>query len=269
MANGNENYALCPRHTRQNPNLLLDSRDFWLVNPTASMKLRLKDFAKYIAFSGDLRRYQKMPRAEKISWRDLYPCPRERTSTTAFDTHYFYQNIWAFCKIHASGAPAHVDVGSKVDYVGFLSTIMQVTFIDIRPLVTDLPDLASKAGSILEMPYPSDSIPSLSCLHVAEHIGLGRYGDPLDPLGTVKACRELKRVLAPGGNLYFGLPIGRPRVCFNAHRIHSPDQILEYFSGLKLLEFSLVDDAGHFRQNIEPAHGRDLKYGCGLFQFTK
>lgn len=210
-----------------------------------------------------------MAGAENISMRDLYPILNERTSTTSFDTHYFYQDIWAFRKVFESGVKTHVDVGSKVDYVGFLSAITQVTFIDIRPLVTDLAGLESKPGSILEMPYLNDSVSSLSCLHVAEHIGLGRYGDPLDPLGTVKACKELQRILASGGNLYFALPIGRPRACFNAHRIHSPDQILEYFSDLKLIEFSFVNDKGHFLQNVEPGIGRDAKYGCGLFQFTK
>ncbi len=84
------------------------------------------------------------------------------------------------------------------------------------------------------------------------HIGLGRYGDPLDPEGTIKAINELKRVLvlAVGGNLYFSLPVGSPRLCFNAHRIHSPGQILEYFSDLKLVEFSGVDDKGNFLENI-------------------
>ena len=232
-------------------------------------KLKIKNIPKYLSFFSDLRRYKRIPGAEDISARDLYPILDERTSTTAFDTHYFYQDIWAFRKILESGTKMHVDVGSKVDYVGFLSAITQVTFIDIRPLITDLPGLESKAGSILGMPYADGSVPSLSCLHVAEHIGLGRYGDPLDPLGTVKACRELQRVLAPGGNLYFGLPIGRPRVCFNAHRIHSTDQILEYFSGLKLVEFSFVDDSGRFLQDVDPAVAQDAKYGCGLFQFTK
>ena len=232
-------------------------------------KLKLKNIPKYLSFFSELRQYKRMPGAEKISMRDLYPILNERTSTTSFDTHYFYQDIWAFRKIHESGVKTHVDVGSKVDYVGFLSAITQVTFIDIRPLITDLSGLESKAGSILEMPYPNGSVSSLSCLHVAEHIGLGRYGDPLDPLGTAKACRELQRVLAPGGSLYFALPIGLPRTCFNAHRIHSPDQILEYFSELKLVEFSFVNDKGRFLQNVEPGIGRDAKYGCGLFQFTK
>jgi SAM-dependent methyltransferase len=233
------------------------------------VKIRLKHLPRLFAFYRELRRYEQLPGAEKIARRDLFPCLNERTATTSFDTHYFYQDIWAFRKILDSRAPQHVDVGSKVDYVGFLSAITQVTFIDIRPLVTGLPNLDSRAGSVLAMPYADGTIPSLSCLHVAEHIGLGRYGDPLDPLGTVKACRELQRVLAPGGNLYFGLPVGRPRVCFNAHRVHSPDQILEYFAGLQLVEFSLVDDRGHFQSNTAPAQARDLKYGCGLFQFTK
>jgi len=232
-------------------------------------KLRLKNIPKYFSFFSDLRRYESMFGAEKISRRDLYPCLDDRTSTTSFDTHYFYQDIWAFRKIFESGAKTHIDVGSKVDYVGFLSTITRVTFIDIRPLITDLDSLDSKAGSILAMPYEDNAISSLSCLHVAEHIGLGRYGDPLDPLGTVKACKELSRVLAPGGNLYFALPIGKPRVCFNAHRIHSPDQILEYFSGLKLVEFSFVNDKGRFLQKVDPSEAREAKYGCGLFQFTK
>jgi Caenorhabditis protein of unknown function, DUF268 len=232
-------------------------------------KLKLKNILKYISFFSELHQYKRMDGAEDISMSDLYPILDERTSTTEFDTHYFYQDIWAFRKILESGAEAHVDVGSKVDYIGFLSAITQVTFIDIRPLITDLPNLESKSGSILEMPYSDGSVSSLSCLHVAEHIGLGRYGDPLDPQGTVKACWELQRVLAPGGSLYFGLPVGKPRICFNAHRIHSPDMILEYFKGLTLEEFSFVDDRGHFVQAVNPEESRNEKYGCGLFHFKK
>lgn len=232
-------------------------------------KLKLKNIPGYISYFSELYKYKQMEGAEGIAVRDLYPILNERTSTTAFDTHYFYQDIWAFQKIFVSGVKAHVDVGSKVDYVGFLSAITRVTFIDIRPLVTDLSNLESKSGSILQMPYEDGSVSSLSCLHVAEHIGLGRYGDPLDPLGTVKACRELQRVLAPGGNLYFGLPVGRPRVCFNAHRIHSTDQILEYFAGLKLVEFSFVNDKGSFVRGVKPEDSRNEKYGCGLFHFRK
>lgn len=83
-----------------------------------------------------------------------------------------------------------------------LSTITKTTFIDIRPFKTDLKDLAVKKGDILNMPFEDNSIKSLSFLHVAEHIGLGRYGDKLDPEGTKKACIELSRILAPDGKLF-------------------------------------------------------------------
>jgi hypothetical protein len=119
------------------------------------------------------------------------------------------------------------------------------------------------------MPFKNDSVVSLSCLHVAEHIGLGRYGDPLDPLGTKKACKELARILAPAGNLYFSLPVGKPKLCFNAHRIHSPKQIIEYFSGLEIVNFCAIDDEGKFRKDVDMSAFENATYACGLFHFTK
>ena len=79
--------------------------------------------------------------------------------------------------------------------------------------------------------FATGSVDSLSCLHTIEHVGLGRYGDPVDPEGWVVAVRELARILAPGGRLYLGTPIGRERVCFNSERVFSPKTILEALSG--------------------------------------
>ena len=74
--------------------------------------------------------------------------------------------------------------------------------VDIRPLSLPMDTIHFRAGSILEMPFENASVASLSSICVIEHIGLGRYGDPPDPRGTQKALDELKRILAPGGNLY-------------------------------------------------------------------
>jgi hypothetical protein len=119
------------------------------------------------------------------------------------------------------------------------------------------------------MPYADNSLESLSCLHVAEHIGLGRYGDPLDPLGTRKAAAELTRCLAKGGNLFFALPVGRSRICFNAHRIHSPKTIIDYFNKLKLVELSGTTDDKRFIENIDINILENSKYACGMFWFRK
>jgi SAM-dependent methyltransferase len=104
---------------------------------------------------------------------------------------------------------------------------------------------------------------------VAEHIGLGRYGDPLDADGTRKAVRELTRILAPGGSLFFGLPVGIARTCFNAHRIHAAQTIREYFGGLELVEFSGVHDDCRFIERVALSEFEDDAYACGMFWFRK
>jgi SAM-dependent methyltransferase len=231
--------------------------------------IKLLSLPKYFGFIGDWIKYSRMKEAEHISLLDTYPCLYEKTKTTKFDRHYFYQDIWAFRRIYESKVVHHIDVGSRIDFVGFLSSITKVTFVDIRPLEATLENFESIKGDIQSLPFEDNSIQSLSCLHVAEHVGLGRYGDSLNPLGTKKSCQELSRVLAKGGNLYFSLPIGKPKVCFNAHRIHSSNQILQYFDGLKLVEFSGVDDKGLFRENIDIDAFEDADYTCGLFWFKK
>src|SRR5262249_34943075 len=119
------------------------------------------------------------------------------------------------------------------------------------------------------LPFADGGIPSLSCLHVIEHIGLGRYGDPLDPSGAERAAKELQRVLAPGGRLYLSTPVGRERVCFNAHRVFAPDTIVRIFSDLKPPHFAYVDDDGALHTSAAPDDARSLDYGCGLFRFAK
>jgi len=223
----------------------------------------------YLFYIKDMYKYSRSKGSEKIRLRNLYPQLHDNTKTTPFESHYFYQDSWAFEKIKKSMVKSHVDVGSNIKFISFLSKITKVTFVDIRPLEVNLKNLISKKGSLLSMPDKDNSVKSISCLHVAEHIGLGRYGDPIDPFGTRKAAKELSRVLAVGGYLYFSLPVGKPRICFNAHRIHSPKQILKYFKDLKLVEFSGVDDSCHFKENIDINSLDDSEYACGLFIFTK
>lgn len=230
----------------------------------------LRALSKYPGYLRDLWKYSRMDGAEPIKLRDTYPCLLDKKSTTRIDSHYFYQDIWAFKKVKQSKPKLHVDVGSNVNFVGFLTAITKVDFVDIRPLDAPyLTNIENIKSSILVLPYKDNSLESISCLHVAEHIGLGRYGDSLDPLGTKKAAAELSRCLAKGGNLFFSVPVGRPRLCFNAHRIHSPGQILDYFRDLKLVELSGSTDQKEFVDNIDIAKLENEKYACGMFWFTK
>ena len=83
--------------------------------------------------------------------------------------------------------------------IGAISGSVPTIFVDYRPLEVRLPGLTCVAGTIEQLPFADVSLRSLSCLHVIEHIGLGRYGDSLDPDGSRKAAVELQRVVAVGG----------------------------------------------------------------------
>jgi SAM-dependent methyltransferase len=222
-----------------------------------------------VRFVGDLRAYRRLPGAEPIALGDLWPMLSDRVATSPYDRHYFHQDAWAARRI-ADRAPAeHVDVASRVDLAGFLTSVTEVTYVDIRPLEARMPRLSSVAGSVLALPYPDRSLDSVSCLHVAEHIGLGRYGDPLDPHGTRKAAAELQRVLAPGGELLFSLPVGRPRLVFNAHRVHDPRAVAEFFDELELVEFCGVDDAGEWVEGRQLEDLADSEYACGCYRLRR
>ena len=107
---------------------------------------------------------------------------------------------------------------------------------------------------------------------VVEHLGLGRYGDPIRPDADLAAMIELQRVLAPGGDLYFVVPVGKPRLAFNGCRVYSFEQITESFANLKLNEFALVQDdeiGGPLIRKADPAWVAKQKYACGCFHFTK
>jgi SAM-dependent methyltransferase len=184
---------------------------------------------------------------------------------------YFHQDLWAARLIYARRPPQHVDIGSRIDgFVAHLLTFMPVTVVDIRPLETDVQGLRFVQGDMCRLDgFETGSVNSLSCLHTIEHVGLGRYGDPIDPEGWFAAVRELARILAPGGRLYLGTPIGHERVCFNSERVFSPKTILDAVADLELISLAAIDEADRFVPSADVNRIMALSYGCGLFEFTK
>ncbi len=215
-----------------------------------------------------LFKYRKLSK-ELVSYRDLQPCLGDWLPHTPFDPHYFYQGAWLARRLKKINPNAHIDIASSVLTISVLSAFIKTTFVDYRPLKANLDGLDSIPGDILQMPFPDSSIPSLSCLHVIEHIGLGRYGDPINSLGSQMAAAEIKRVISTGGHLFLSLPIGRERACFNAHRVHAPTTVMKMFEGMSLIDFSYIDDRGGFHHNANIHDADNLHYGCGCFHFQK
>ncbi|HVY72534.1 MAG TPA: glycosyltransferase [Candidatus Paceibacterota bacterium] len=228
------------------------------------MRAYRKDFSTFKTLS------QAQGRGEPL-WDDRRPELFDNTSTTPFDAHYIYHPAWAARVLHRTNPSLHIDISSTLTFSSILSAFIPVRFYDYRPAPLKLSNFESLHADLTALPFQDGSIASLSCMHTIEHIGLGRYGDPLDPNGDRTAIAELIRVLAPGGNLLFVTPVGKPRVRFNAHRIYSYRQIMEYFNGLELVEFSLLPDdiSQGIVENASQAQSDAQNYGCGCFWFRK
>lgn len=240
-----------------------------IISPVFDPIRLLQGIYGYVWYVKDLITYKTIAPATKLLSTNLFPVLNEKTSLTSFDAQYFYHPIWAFNRIIKSNPKEHVDIASDYRFSGYLSNFVKTTFIDIRPIKTSLINLAIKKGSALALPYKENSISSLSCLHVIEHIGLGRYGDTIDPQGSIKACNEFRRVLKKGGLLYLATPIGREKICFNAHRIFNPETIVNYLKPLILIEFSVITDEEKYLQYVSPKNYTSQNYACGLFIFKK
>lgn len=194
----------------------------------------------------------------------LHPCLRDKTSFTPIEYTYFYQDTWAAKQIFDLAPEHHFDVGSSVKSMALISQRIPVTMVDIRPPEVVLDGFDFIKGSILSLPFNDGSIVSLSSLCVVEHIGLGRYGDPIDPSGSEKAASELSRVLAPGGHLFFSVPVDSDnRVYFNAHRAFTRSRVLGLFPGL-----NLVEDAYIYGSKMYDQYDVGKGFGTGLFHFT-
>lgn len=215
-----------------------------------------KDISAWQRFWRSYRRYNQLLGASPpLSLNYLYPCLGDDIKETPIEPIYFYQDAWAFGKIVKKQPAFHIDVGSHFKFVALLSRVVKVTMVDIRPLSLPLDTLEFRQGSITHLPFEDASVPSVSSLCVVEHIGLGRYGDPLDPSGAEKAIAELKRIVQPEGDLYLSVPLdNETRVCFNAHRTFRENDLMRLFKPFEVCEQRYIYGR-EFGGHIKPGFG--------------
>jgi hypothetical protein len=247
----------------------------YLINKFQPLISAFKLIPSYIVFIKDYRDFKKQfklsGRESVISWKESQPCLHDKTNQTPFDNHYTYHPAWAARVLKEINPKEHVDISSILSFSTIVSAFIPIKFYDYRPAAIKLDNLQTGKADLQALPFSDNSIESLSCLHTIEHIGLGRYGDPVDVNADIKAISELKRVLKKGGNFLFVTPIGKSKIKFNAHRIYSYAQIMDYFSDLTLKEFSLVTDSSSSSivKNASKELADQQNYGCGCFWFTK
>jgi len=166
---------------------------------------------------------------------------------------YFLQDIIFSSHILSLPIRSHLDVGSRIDgFVAQIACSRPIDVLDIRPAqLAYTPNLRFIQGDILSPPSClSQQYELVSSLHALEHVGLGRYGDPIAPDGFEMALANLSSFVAPGGDLMISLPVAEMKynlLQFNSQRLFSHSRLADLL-GLLLPSFRpvwsfIVDDA--------------------------
>lgn len=193
-------------------------------------------------------------------------------SAGAADGHYFWQDLICAQWINEENPDKHFDVGSRVDgFIAHLLASREITLLDIRPLPYQIPRLTVLEGDIqIESQQSAQLYSSVSSLHSIEHFGLGRYMDPIDPLGHEKGLLNLAAMVNTEGSLYVSFPIGAATVEFNSQRIIDPIWPQKILDGFVLERFVLIPWKGTPMNNILPSQvDRNIFGQAGLYKFRK
>lgn len=192
--------------------------------------------------------------------------------------HYFHQDLLVARAIHKANPHRHIDVGSSIyGFVSHVASFRPIEVLDIRDVTSTIEGIHFRAADLMDL--PSDlvgSTDSLSCLHVIEHFGLGRYRDPIDPDGWKKGIASLHRMLKPGGILYLSTPTGEhQRIEFNAHRVFALPFLRDHLASMFQIQWlAFVDDSGVLFNDIDP-YSPDAEasfradYGCSIWCLKK
>lgn len=194
-----------------------------------------------------------------------------------FTTHYFEQDLLMAQCIFKNQPLKHVDIGSRVDgFVTHVASFREIEILDIRPIDRPITNVSFRQADLMKL--PDDLInytDSISSLHVIEHFGLGRYGDPIDVNGHLKALENIYLMLKTGGKFYFSVPVGKQGVYFNAHRLFAVDFLVKLLEEkYKIDHFFLIDDEDKLHREIDIYSAKastsfGCTFGCALFELTK
>ena len=210
--------------------------------------------------------------------RSYYPALLDRyTESGYFPKHYFQQDLFVAQQIFRNSPVRHVDIGSRIDgFVAHVATFRPIEILDIRPLHRPIPNVSFRQADLMNLPPDLHQYTdSISALHAIEHFGLGRYGDPIDIDGHLKALATIYQILKPGGRFYFSVPIGPQGIVFNAHRVFDLSYLIRLFEkDYQIMALSYIDDHEQFVSNADwrsdaVQSNFGCTYGCGIFELVK
>lgn len=241
--------------------------------------------AFYTTFNGLNFYFRDYKRIKKLKGDDTsfkfgrnFPILHERSEESGtMSGAYFHQDLLVAKKIFKNNPVRHVDIGSRTDgFVAHVAVFREIEIFDIRNQNSEVENIIFKQADLMNL--RDDLInycDSISSLHAIEHFGLGRYGDPIDYFGHVKAIENIYKILKNNGKFYFSVPIGEQRIEFNAHRVFGLEYLIQLLKPKFNIEnFNYVDDKGNLFKNADlnaknVQSNFNCNYGCGIFELIK
>lgn len=229
--------------------------------------LSLPWFLKNIYLFIQLKKQQKKI---EFSWK-IFPIFTDRFESSGYlKGHYFHQDLMIAQKIFENKPANHLDIGSSIyGFVSHVASFRLIEVVDIRDNTSQTENIKFKKLDIMNFePEKIQKYDSISCLHVVEHFGLGRYNDKINYNGHIVGLKNIAKINSENGFFYLSTPIGKATIYFNAHRVFNVNYILKIIEPYyKLLEFHFVDDNGILwkNQNAVTFNSELLDYGCGIF----
>jgi SAM-dependent methyltransferase len=161
---------------------------------------------------------------------------------TEFFSHYDAFSFWTYSKIRQKLNKSRIlDLGSTKLMNAVMSFDHEVTAIVLanpRDTLSKVNYLEADAGE--KLPFPNSYF-GIATSTVSLHlIGLGRYGDLVNPNAISNFISELHRVTKDNAYLYISVPIGIDELIFNGGYSFSFDTFLELFHQWELIDF-LID----------------------------
>ena len=208
--------------------------------------------------------------------KNFYPMLDDfNTSAANIKNHLFHADLLTSQNVFKKKPTKHLDVGSRIDgVVAQIASFRKLDVFDIREIDIDphqninflKKDLLQNIELNDNEKY--DSISSIGCI---AHVGLGRYGDKIDPEGFKKAICSISNLSKDDAYVYILTPVGKEGVEFNAHWIFNPIKIINEFKiyNFNLEEFHLINDEGELELNANFEKTKNLNFGGGYYVFKK
>ena len=161
-----------------------------------------------------------------------------------------YRKRVELCLAELTGGKRVLEVGfgTGVTFLNLRERYEEIHGIDLTADVAPIAELWKRhgvethlrAGSVLELPYPDEHFDSVLLISILEH---------LKPEQQPIAMNEIRRVLRPGGQMVYGVPVERSFMVF-AFKMLGTDIRKEHFSTEK--DVSAAAERAMMRVHVTP-----------------